>query len=225
MKSKYKIYKGSLSYTDRTDWLAPSLDKNTIFGAFTGGEPDVEPAVKAAMKYSDTQRTCIQAGGCIGRWPIRLSQIFDRVITFEPEEVNYQCLLHNVEGIKNLECINAALGSDNTKTVKMIATDRYQGHCGAWWVVPGGDIPVVRIDDLKINDVDMIWLDIEGSELDALIGARETIERCKPIIGFEVGGLGKRYQNRHTPAKWLELEFGYKAVSHAYKKDTLMIPA
>ncbi len=57
-------------------------------------------------------------------------------------------------------------------------------HRGVW-CVPGGDIPSVTIDSLKLPYCGLIKLDIEGAEMDALLGALDTIRRCKPVIVIE----------------------------------------
>lgn len=52
------------------------------------------------------------------------------------------------------------------------------------------DNPTLRVrtltlDSLKLERVDLIKLDIEGMELEALAGGVETIKRCKPILVVE----------------------------------------
>lgn len=51
-------------------------------------------------------------------------------------------------------------------------------------------IPSVTIDSFvsreKCQKIDFIKMDIEGSEVPALIGARETITRCKPKLAISV---------------------------------------
>ncbi len=44
------------------------------------------------------------------------------------------------------------------------------------------EIPLVSLDGLEISSVDHIKLDVEGAELEALIGAEKTIERDKPVL-------------------------------------------
>lgn len=47
----------------------------------------------------------------------------------------------------------------------------------------------VRLDDflLSIPDLEFIKMDIEGAELDAVLGASDLIARTKPIIHMEIG--------------------------------------
>jgi len=44
---------------------------------------------------------------------------------------------------------------------------------------------IVALDDLELDPVDFIKLDIQGSELDALVGAASTIERDRPTLLIE----------------------------------------
>lgn len=48
------------------------------------------------------------------------------------------------------------------------------------------DVLAMPLDALKLERLNLLKLDIEGSEYEALLGAIETIERCRPIIFIEV---------------------------------------
>ena len=43
----------------------------------------------------------------------------------------------------------------------------------------------ICIDDLKLNNVNLIKVDVEGMEDMVFVGAQKTLERCKPIIFWE----------------------------------------
>jgi len=47
------------------------------------------------------------------------------------------------------------------------------------------EITAAAIDDFKLPRLDFIKIDVQGMELDVLKGARETIERCYPVIVAE----------------------------------------
>ncbi|MBS0640790.1 MAG: FkbM family methyltransferase [Acetobacteraceae bacterium] len=47
------------------------------------------------------------------------------------------------------------------------------------------EVPVFSIDSLELARVDLIKIDVEGMEMDALDGASSTIERCRPALIVE----------------------------------------
>ena len=219
-----RVLSGTLAGIDRKQWLYPKADQDTLNWWFDSGTIDVDGAIELMRPYMTDWGTCIQAGGAIGVWPLRLAQHFSRVITFEPEPVNWQCLIHNVEGIENIECNNSALWSTAGALVSMELTQRMEGHCGAWHVEPGGDISTTRIDDMDIADVDLIYLDIEGSEYDALLGARNVLENERPVVGLEKRNWGKLYYNAPDPVDLLVDEFDYRVIGKANKDDVMLVP-
>lgn len=50
---------------------------------------------------------------------------------------------------------------------------------------PTSTVKQIMIDGLGLERMDLMKLDLEGMEAEALDGARETIERCKPILFVE----------------------------------------
>lgn len=53
----------------------------------------------------------------------------------------------------------------------------------------GGNIPVVTLDELVDEHVDLLKIDVEGMEIDVLLGARQLISRSRPLILIEVHNL------------------------------------
>lgn len=51
---------------------------------------------------------------------------------------------------------------------------------------PTSKVKQIMIDGLGLERLDLMKLDLEGMEAEALDGARETIERCKPILFVEI---------------------------------------
>jgi hypothetical protein len=48
-----------------------------------------------------------------------------------------------------------------------------------------GDIPIHRLDEYRMKDVDFIKLDCEGYELLALRGAEQTLKTWMPVVCVE----------------------------------------
>jgi len=155
--------------------------RNAVVNECAAAMPLVLPLVKE-------KRVCVQAGGNVGVYPLALAKVFGLVLTFEPDEENYECLTQNVR-LPYVHVFNAALGSEvGTCGVLRIDTD----NCGSHKTLPGTAVPVKTIDGLALTACDLIWLDIEGAEADAINGARATIEKFSPIIVLEEKGLGAK---------------------------------
>ena len=167
---------------------------------FPDNEPRQQRMYDGLMKYiEDTnflvtllpkkarKRVCVQAGGHIGMWPLRLAPHFSEVLTFEPDPPVFQALKRNVEG-KNIKATEGALGEYSDFAL----LSWYSGRTGVSTMASVKDegdkhstVPVYTIDELNA-DVAAIVLDVEGYEPMVLRGARQTIERCRPLILCEM---------------------------------------
>ena len=135
-------------------------------------------------------RTAIQAGGNVGVYPMALAQKFDRVYTVEPDAANYKALAINTANQPKVVIRRAAFG----KSYGRAAIDqRCPNNIGAHQIQPGNEFEVIKIDSLGVTDCDLLQLDIEGSEHEALLGAIATIEASWPVITLEMNGLSARY--------------------------------
>jgi FkbM family methyltransferase len=63
---------------------------------------------------------------------------------------------------------------------------------------------MISIDEMKLNRVDLIKIDIEGMEVDALNGAKETIKRAKPNLIIE------RVKSNESEINEFLNNYGYK---------------
>jgi FkbM family methyltransferase len=185
-------------------WYVPDHDECCI-NALLVELPDLN----ASYVHLNDFRTVIQAGGNIGVYPDTMSQQFVRVITVEPDTVNYQALLLNVAGRDNIEHSQAAFGDKHG----MAAVDHpYPENIGAHQIKAGNDIKVIPIDALEVDDCDFIQLDIEGYEHLAILGAEQTIKRTYPVITLELKGLGSRYGYTDEDTINLLQDWGYEIV-------------
>jgi len=141
--------------------------------------------------------------------------MFDAVYTFEPNPVAFTALAANTAGLPNVIRMQAALGYD----CGLVGLQILEGRSGAAHVHGPGIIPTLRIDLLGLASCDLTYLDIEGMELPALMGGKETIARCRPVVAFEDKGHSARYGNGSCK-EYLE-GLGYRVVDKV-GHDTVM---
>lgn len=142
----------------------------------------------------------MQAGGNVGVFPRDLARLFTTVYTFEPDQENFECLCRNVPE-RNVFKFPAALGHQNGST----DLERQPDNVGAHQINGSGPIPIMRVDALALNACDLIYLDVEGYEWRALLGAMETIRTYRPVIAFEDKSLSAKYG---TPKGHIETVLG-----------------
>lgn len=161
-----------------------------------------------ALKYTDKRGVCVQAGGNCGVFPKHLSPLFRTIYTFEPQPENFHCLACNVPE-SNVVKIQAALGEQHGM-IHLELSEHEKTNYGAFYMRDGGDIPVLLVDDLYLDACDLLVLDIEGAELQALRGAAHAIRKFRPVILLEEKGLSSRYGERPVE-RWCS-EQGYQVV-------------
>jgi FkbM family methyltransferase len=162
----------------RQGWWWPQTDQRCW--DYMQSHPDV-PQLISEFVPIDQRRVVVQAGGNCGFYPRQYAELFDRVYTFEPDWLNFYCLNLNVPN-SNVVKIQSCLG-DKHQTVGLNIKSINRGKN---FVDGSGVYPMLRIDDLALDQCDLIQLDIEGYEYYALLGAAKTIEQFHPVIVVEV---------------------------------------
>lgn len=190
-------------YDEVKTWWPRSEGDNCVAYVQNARVKDCEWATKRCKKA----RTVVQAGGYIGLWPKKLAGLFDKVHTFEPVEELRECIRRNTEGLGHITMHPYALS--NVGGYVQFSWSPH-GRSGIRETPMAGPVAVVTIDSFRFEDVDLIYLDLEGGEPLALEGARETIERCSPTIVVEINPPMKDI----TP-KTLE-RLGYEFVCKAH---------
>lgn len=161
----------------------------------------------AAMKYVRDWKVAIDGGAHVGTWTKVLAQKFGAVVSFEPAADTFECLQHNCSALSNVELRQQALGRKPGR-VRM-TLDGFERaillkNTGARFVADGTDVERITIDSLDLETLDFLKLDVEGSEVDALMGAEETLLAYRPVVLFEDKGFWKRYRyRRHEPHDYL----------------------
>lgn len=167
----------------------------------------------------------VQAGGNLGIFPKRLAEIFKKVYTFEPDPILFSHLRHNAPE-KNIVAAQVAIGCSHEPVSLECHRRDLSGkpnHEGLTHVSGSGDIPQVMIDDLELKACDIIYLDIEGFEFNALRGAVKTIAKYRPVLGVEINSNIAYYSSdKREIRSWIE-NLGYKKVARV-PGDDIYVP-
>ena len=101
---------------------------------------------------------------------------YEKIYAVEPDKRSFRKLTENTLGYRNVECIRAVIGSKNEDTFFSDKKGR-----GSHEDLSGESIPKKTLDALLNGErADFIKIDVEGNELEAIDGAKETIRKYKP---------------------------------------------
>ena len=164
-----------------------------------------------ALTFVRKWRVCLDIGSNIGQWTRPLAEKFRSVICFEPNPNFRECFERNITE-RNVLLWPFGL-SDKTGT----ATQDFNST--VLQDVPG-DVSLRTLDSFGLTEVDFVKIDVDGSEVPLLNGARETLKRNNPIINIEM----KRQKRPSTVLKCEEIlwELGYHKDSRV-KSDEIWL--
>lgn len=183
----------------------------------------MESDLDRVLPFVKKRGVVIQAGGNCGVWPRRLAREFETVYTFEPHPANFAALAFNTASMLNVVRFQAALGNV-PQLIKLELAPHEKNNGGAFYVQPGGYVPTLRLDDMGFESCDLLYLDIEGFELPAIMGADDLIKKTKPVIAVEDKGLSEKYGFKQGAiSAWLA-DLGYREAVR-FHRDIVFIAA
>jgi FkbM family methyltransferase len=121
----------------------------------------------------------------------------NRVFAFEPNPLMYKCALQAtiLNNLTNVSLYKYALGERNGKS-SLKHIDETGLEMGPRSEIGEGiKIDMIKLDGFFVEKIDLIHLDLEGYEFEALKGAKELIERDKPLIILEIDTRAVDYNN------------------------------
>jgi FkbM family methyltransferase len=195
-------------------WLYLRLHK---FGAMgTGERAALQGCVRPGM-------TVVDVGSNLGLYTVLLSRLVGptgRVLAFEPDPDLFSLLQRNcaVNGCTNVTAYNLALGSRHghltLHTMVINSGDNHLGDGGSQLFRRSVPVEMVSLDEIIPGlKPDLIKIDVQGWELDALKGMRKIIvENPHTEIYFEYWPAGFRRAGSSAAeiVSWLrELNFGF----------------
>ncbi|MGB7402012.1 MAG: FkbM family methyltransferase [Arcobacter sp.] len=147
------------------------------------------------------EKTCkegdivFEVGSNIGTHTQVLSQIVTnkgRVIAFEPQRLAFQTLCANlaINSITNVDAYNQAVGQKidkiNVPDLDYSKSNNF-GGISLQNIENGKEVYQRTLDEFidKVSAFDFLKIDVEGMEIDVLLGAKKIVSKFKPIIYLE----------------------------------------
>ena len=121
-------------------------------------------------------------GDSIRHFLARSGGRYGEIIAFEPDEENFLRLRDYTRSLPNVRAVCKGLSDVNG--VQRFATG--EGMASHLDADGAGEVAVCRLDDEVDAPVTFLKLDIEGAEVSALAGARQTIARHQPKIAVAI---------------------------------------
>ncbi|WP_455353173.1 FkbM family methyltransferase [Streptomyces sp. SYSU K217416] len=170
--------------------IAPHLPPALIARCADLLYPRYEPELRRLADFCPPGGTAVDVGGWYGPWSRQLARRAGRVVAVEP--------------VPHLARLLAATTPAHVDVVHAAATDRDGGTVQLW--LPPGDggnrgvsslvrrdlharsipVPCVRVDSLGLHGITLIKIDVDGSELNVLRGAEETLLGDRPALFIEL---------------------------------------
>jgi FkbM family methyltransferase len=180
-----------------------------------------------ANNYLDEKSFVVDIGSNVGNHIIFYSTVIGvrKVVGFEPQQFEYNTLMRNLElnGITNTEIHNLALSNKDSLGVfeHSSKASKLRGNRGAVGFSESqrGSIVMRTLDSFALQDVTFIKVDVEGNAYDVLLGARNTIQDCRPILFVEL------FPSEHQKCfELLEGVYGYRMEKNYGHNNYLFIP-
>lgn len=182
-------------------------------------------------QYLNKESIFIDVGAFIGSHTVYCALKVKAVYCFEPQPNIFYQLCANImlNKLVNVFPFNMALWHQKTKfEVQQYDNDFvFNGKSttqAALYVKEKQDGYVLGecLDNFNFPKVSFIKIDAQGSDYNVILGAKETIQRCRPIIAYEVETCTDSF-NRHRANEYEKLlnQFGYN-VSPIYKPSNFL---
>ena len=219
----------SVTYTVRHGLLRGMKRKGGLGWVPSSAELNAEQKFWSSLDL--TGLTVYDVGAFHGLLTLYFAPRAKRVVSFEPNRRNHKRLLENLalNRVGNVEVRNVGVGSHG-ETRKMVGMPLMPGgasvedrtieqllRSGMGTLVE--EIRVVALDDeirgANLPAPDFIKIDIEGWELEALRGARNTLASLRPALFLEMHGETMREKKRKVAEIAAFLwELGYRDIRH-----------
>lgn len=140
------------------------------------------------IDYIPANSIIYDVGANIGNHTVFFSKYLKprKIYTFEPETTVYKLLIANIDrnNLKDIETYNFAIGEKDG--VGTLSIDEKNMGASKVSITEEGQVVIKSLDSLDIELPDFVKIDVEGFELDVLLGMKEILTNKKPIMWIEI---------------------------------------
>jgi FkbM family methyltransferase len=187
------------------------------------------------LSYHAPGDVFVDIGAFRGLYDLILSPYFQHLVAFEPFAPNRDLMIQALgeNGIENVDVRSAALGDSNGELDFQLSPRGTDGQ-GTLVVDARTDLPVIRVPvrrgDAELQElagrVGLIKIDCEGYEKHVLGGLRQTLERSRPFVLFEISdATGLLFRSERELLSFLPSRYDLFEVSdHSTAPDFFLKP-
>lgn len=183
-----------------------------------------QKALLQVAHYIGPNTVVLEAGANIGNHTIFFAKICGakEVMAFEVMHETFKLLERNIaiNDLTNVRLFNLGLGARKGRADLGHFGQGNIGGASIQAATGDGNYEIAAVDSLGLEALHFMKIDVEGSHLDVLQGARETIARYKPRIWIEL----RANRGEREAGEQLLKQLGYRATLELSRNDLLFEP-
>lgn len=174
-----------------------------------------------SLKHIKKRRKAIDIGANVGLWARDLCGLFNKVILFEPNSLNTECLKKNLENFNNFKIYQVALS--NMTGYKDLFLD--EKGCGNHSLKPVTSVQTKKekvelktLDEYDFKEIDYIKIDAQFHELEIIEGSINTFKNNDPILCIEA--CRRNHAELEYVNSWVKIliKLSYKKIGQCGKE-------
>jgi FkbM family methyltransferase len=136
---------------------------------------------------------------------MQMQRFAKQVYCFEPNKVHFECLSRNMSPYSHVRMYNQAIGNQDG-FVKLLEEEASQN---TRVLIEKGDTKISKLDSLDLPEIDMLKIDVEGLEMEVLLGGKNKLENIEYIM-IELNNNSKRYGSSNLEIEKYLKGLGFK---------------
>jgi FkbM family methyltransferase len=209
------------------DWFLPDYDSHYEKWMTLNNEKTYQRLQREyALNQVKHFRTAVDIGGNLGFWSKDFCKQFDNVTIFEPEPSNIECLKENLKMHSNFTLHEVGLGSKEEIREFYTSLTTSGGHSFYRDQIFENEVnktmlPIKKLDDYNLTNIDLIKIDTQGSEYDILLGGKQTLINNDAVLNIEIEHKNEGHKKRAKEIIDFLSSVDYKEYGRSRRKEVV----